>query len=174
MNDTMNLTGKVWKFGDEVSGDDGIIDFSAVRDGFGKPFDEALLKEMCFRRLNPDFPKQVQPGDLVVGGTNFAHQNHIEVSAAIKFSGIAAVIIDSCESGFVRRALSLGLPVMVMPGITKAVSQGDVIKVNPATGLITLADGNTMQAAPFSDRMINIWQCGGLTASLEKEFAAAA
>lgn len=173
MKDEMNIRGKVWKFGDEVSGDDGIIDFSAVRDGFGKPFDAPLLREMCFRRLNPDFPKQVREGDLVVAGTNFAHQNHIEVSAAIKLSGIAAVIVESCESGFVRRALSQGLPVIVMPGITAAVNQDDVITVNPATGHIELANGDTMQAAAFSDRMVEIWQCGGLNAALEKEFAGA-
>ena len=52
-HDEMTARGRVWKFGDQVSGDAGIIDFSAVRDGFGKAFDETLLREMCFRRLNP-------------------------------------------------------------------------------------------------------------------------
>ncbi len=37
------MQGRVWKFGDQVSGDDGIIDFSVVRDGFGKPLNEAVL-----------------------------------------------------------------------------------------------------------------------------------
>ena len=112
------MAGRVWKFGDQVSGDDGIIDFSAVREGFGKPMDEALLTAMCFRRINPRFPKEVQPGDLVVGGVNFAHHNHVEVSAAIRFSGIAAVLVESCESGFIRRALSQGLPVLTVSART--------------------------------------------------------
>lgn len=34
-----------------------------------------------------------------------------------------------------------------------------------------IANGDTMQAAAFSDRMVEIWQCGGLNAALEKEFA---
>ena len=34
-----NLRGRVWKFGDHVSGDDGIIEFSIVATGFGKAFD---------------------------------------------------------------------------------------------------------------------------------------
>jgi len=165
------LRGKVWKFGDEVSGDAGIIDFSAVREGFGKAFDEPLLRQMCFRRLNPEFPERVRPGDIVVGGTNFAHQNHVEVSAAIKLSGIAAVVVESCESAFVRRALSQGLPVVVAPGITALVQQDDVIEVDPATGVIRAADGRTLQARPFSPRMVAIWRAGGLIASLAAEVA---
>lgn len=176
MADTANsgtLRGRVWKFGDQVSGDDGIIDFSAVRDGFGKPFDEALLRSMCFRRLDPRFPQEVQPGDIVVGGVNFAHHNHIEVSAAIKLSGIAAVVVESCESGFIRRALSQGLPVLTVPGIGARVADGDVIEVSPGTGRIQLADGSVVQARPFSDRMLAIWQAGGLVEALRREFAGA-
>jgi 3-isopropylmalate/(R)-2-methylmalate dehydratase small subunit len=171
-HDKMQLRGRVWKFGDQVSGDDGIIDFSAVRDGFGKPFDVELLKSMCFRRLNPRFPLEVQPGDIVVAGENFAHHNHIEVSAAIKFSGIGAVVVESCESGFVRRALSQGLPILTVPGITQHVQDGDVICVNPATGRIELANGRTLEARPFSTRMLEIWQAGGLVEALRQEFLA--
>ena len=60
--------GRMWKFGDNVHGDDGIIDFSIVREGFGKEFDEDALRAMCFRRLRPEFPAEVKPGDIVVGG----------------------------------------------------------------------------------------------------------
>ncbi|MET4576268.1 hypothetical protein [Ottowia thiooxydans] len=164
------MQGRVWKFGDQVSGDDGIIDFSAVRDGFGKPFDVPLLKSMCFRRLNPRFPQEVQLGDIVVAGQNFAHHNHIEVSAAIKLSGIAVVVVESCESGFVRRALSQGLPILTVPGITAHVEDGDTITVDPATGRIGLADGSVLQAQQFSDRMLAIWRAGGLVAALQQEF----
>ncbi len=170
LHDDLTREGRVWKFGDQVSCDDGIIDFSAVRDGFGKAFDTTLLKSMCFRRLNPRFPEEVQQGDIVVGGVNFAHHNHIEVSAAIKLSGIAVVVVESSESGFIRRALSQGLPVVLMPGITKLVEDGDRIAVNPATGAIRLAGGRTVHARPFSDRMVAIWCAGGLVESLRNEF----
>ncbi len=164
------MQGRVWKFGDQVSGDDGIIDFSVVRDGFGKPFDEAVLTEMCFRRLNPRFPKEVKPGDLVVGGVNFAHHNHVEVSAAIRFSGIAAVLVESCESGFIRRALSQGLPVLTVPGISARVEDGDVISVNLATGSIVLADGSAMTAPPLSPHMLAVLRAGSLVEALRQEF----
>lgn len=168
------MRGRVWKFGDQVSGDDGIIDFRAVREGFGKPFDEALLTSMCFRRLNPVFPQAVQPGDLVVGGVNFAHHNHVEVSAAIRFSGIAAVLVESCESGFIRRALSQGLPVVTVPGIAARVQDGDRISVDLAAGRIVLADGSVMNAPPLSSHMLAVLRAGSLVESLRREFQSGA
>lgn len=165
------VSGRVWKFGDHVCGDDGIIEFAVVRDGFGKPFDVEVLKAMCFRKLRPEFPEQVRPGDIVVGGTNFAHHNHVEVSAAIKASGISVVIVESCESGFVRRALSQGLAVVSVPGITAAVADGDVISFDLARGVATLADGSQIRSQPFSPQMVDIWRSGGLVNSLAKEFA---
>lgn len=164
------MLGRVWKFGDQVSGDDGIIDFSAVREGFGKPFDEALLTGMCFRRLNPRFPKEVCPGDLVVGGVNFAHHNHVEVSAAIRLSGIAAVLVESCESGFIRRALSQGLPVLTVPGLAARVADGQRISVNLSSGRIVLADGDVIDAPPLSPHMLAVLRAGNLVEALRLEF----
>jgi 3-isopropylmalate/(R)-2-methylmalate dehydratase small subunit len=164
--------GRVWKFGDNVSGDDGIIEFAIIRDGFGKDFDEAALRAMCFRRLRPEFPAEVRPGDIVVGGSNFAHHNHVEVSVAIRASGIAVVIVDSCEAGFVRRALNTGLPVMICPGISAAVADGEMISADPASGEVRLPSGRMLRARPFSERMVQIWQAGGVIPLLEREFAA--
>ena len=170
MTDT-TLRGRVWKFGDNVSGDDGIIEFSIIREGFGKAFDEDALRAMCFRRLRPEFPEQVRPGDIVVGGTNFGHHNHVEVSVAIKASGIAAVIVESCESGIIRRALNVGLPIMTCPGITAAVQDGEPLEADPATGAIRTAAGRLLQSRPFSPRMVQIWQAGGSIPLLAHEFA---
>ena len=164
--------GRVWKFGDNVCGDDGIIEYEIVRQGFGKPMDEAQLREVCFRQIRPEFPREVRTGDIVVGGRNFAHHNHVEVAAAIRFSGIAAVVVDSCETGFIRRALNLGLPVMTCPGVTKFLSDGDRACADPETGLIRTEDGREIRARPFSDRMVAIWRAGGIIPLLRREFAA--
>ena len=164
--------GRVWKFGDNVCGDDGIIEYEIVRQGFGKPMDEDRLREVCFRQLRPEFRAEVREGDIVVGGRNFAHHNHVEVSAAIRFSGIAAVVVESCETGFVRRALNLGLPVMSCPGVTDFLEDGDRASADPVSGLILRADGEALQAWPFSERMVAIWRAGGVVPLLKREFEA--
>lgn len=168
----MTPRGRAWAFGDDVSGDDGIIEFAIVRDSFGKEFDEDALRAMCFRRLRPEFPQQVKPGDIVVGGRNFAHHNHVEVSVAIRASGIAVVVVESCDSGFLRRALNNGLPVMICPGIAAAARDGDIIGADPATGEVRLPSGQVLRSKPFSERMVQIWQAGGTIPLLEREFAA--
>jgi 3-isopropylmalate/(R)-2-methylmalate dehydratase small subunit len=165
--------GRVWKFGDHVSGDDGIIDFAAVATGFGKAFDTEKLRKICFTLLRPEFPDQVKPGDIVVAGVNFGHHNHVDASVAMRVSGVSVVIVESCESGLVRRALNVGLPIMTCPGITAAVQDGDVIEADPATGIISTASGRVLQARPFSPRMVEIWQAGGVIELLEKEALAA-
>lgn len=168
------MTGRTWKFGDNVCGDDGIIEFWIIREGFGRPFDENQLREVCFRQIRPEFPSTVQQGDIVVAGRNFAHHNHVEVPAAMKFSGIAAVVVESCETGFIRRALNLGLPVMTCPGVSEAVEDGETLTVDPASGVVKTSKGRTLQARPFSPRMVAIWQAGGVVPLLQTEFAAKA
>ncbi|MEO3471140.1 hypothetical protein AAFN86_04670 [Roseomonas sp. CAU 1739] len=168
----MTARGRVWKFGDDISGDDGIIEFAIIRDSFGKEFDEEALRAMCFRRLRPEFPAQVKPGDIVVGGRNFAHHNHVEVSVSIRASGVSVVVVESCDSGFMRRALNNGLAVMACPGIAVAVEDGEVISADPATGEVTLPSGRVLRAKPFSERMVQIWRAGGTIPLLAAEFAA--
>jgi 3-isopropylmalate/(R)-2-methylmalate dehydratase small subunit len=163
------IRGKVWKFGDHISGDNGIIDFEIVRSGFGKEPDEAALRAMCFQRLRPEFAANVRDGDIVVGGHNFAHHNHIEVSAALKASGIAAVIADSCDSGFIRRALNFGLPVISCRGVTAFVEDNEVLTVDPAEGVIARRDGKRLTFPPFSTRMLDIWRAGGIVPLLREE-----
>jgi hypothetical protein len=157
-----------------VETDEGLVGWG---EGFGHygmaPATRTALEQLVAPRAVGQDPLDEALGsritDALVGGTNCAHQNHVEVSAAIKLSGIAAVVVESCESAFVRRALSQGLPVLVVPGISQAVADGDVIEVDPATGIVRTADGTVLRARPFSQRMVAIWQAGGLIPSLQKE-----
>ena len=56
---------------------------------------------------------QIQPGDIVVAGRNFAIQNHMHASVALKESGIRCIAVESCDTGFLRKSLNIGLPVIV-------------------------------------------------------------
>ncbi len=86
---------------------------------------------MCFRRLNPRFPSEVRAGEHVVGGVNFAHHNHLGSQCRDQvvghFHGGGRVFRvrlhpPRAEPGAAHR---------VMPGISQAVADGDVISVNP-------------------------------------------
>lgn len=161
-----NVAGKVWKFGDNISADDGIIQYSQVPD-LGT-FDIPALKAMCFFTINPEFPEKVKEGDIIVAGKNFGHHSHPHAGVAMKESGIAAVFVESCDSAFIRKALNVGLPVVPVRGISALFEQGQNLEADLATGTLRNMDtGAEIAFKPLAPRMIEVWQAGSLAAALK-------
>lgn len=161
--------GRAWAFGDWISGDDGIVKFSELRD-FAADQDPARLAEMCFADLHPGFHRQVAKGDIVVGGRRFGVPSHPPVPLAIKACGIAAVVVESTDTGFVRKSLNVGLPVLGCPGITGVVETGHDIEVDLRAGTVTNhTTGQTIRTQGFSERMLAVLAAGGLVPYLERQ-----
>lgn len=166
------MQGRVWKFGDNVNGDDGVIDFSKVPD-LGV-VDTPALKAMCFERIRPEFRSEVRVGDIVVGGRNFAIQNHMQAGVAIKACGIACVVVESCDMGFLRKSLNIGLPVVVCPGVHALAVDGEVLEVDPANGHVGVPGrGAGIRTRPYSAQMVAIWRSGGLVSYARERFTVA-
>lgn len=164
------IAGRVWKFGDNISADDGIIQYSQVPD-LGT-FDIPALKAMCFTLIVPDFPERVRAGDIVVAGRNFGHHSHPHACVAMKESGIAAALVESCDSVFIRKALNVGLPVIPCPGVAALVEDGAMLETDLATGVaVNPATGARATYRPFAPRMIEVWQAGDLATALRRRFA---
>jgi 3-isopropylmalate/(R)-2-methylmalate dehydratase small subunit len=162
------LRGRVWKFGDWISGDDGILRFSELRD-FGDDHDPEDLARRCFAGLVPDFAARAAPGDIVVGGRGFGIPSHPPAPLALRAAGIAAVVVESTDSAFIRRSLNAGLPVVTCPGITAAVEDGDELGVGLAEGRVTcIGSGKVMTTKPFSPVMLDVLASGGLVPYLER------
>ena len=162
--------GRVWKFGDNLSGDDGILDFSAVRD-HSRVFDAESLAEMCFRTINPIFQKEVKQGDIVVGGASFAKPAHDQVVVGIQAAGVEVILCESCEARFVRKGFNIGIPIIVCPGITELVEQDQTLEVDLAAGLITNVDsGATLETNPCPERLLKMLELGGVIPYLAHYF----
>ena len=136
---------------------------------------EPALRAQCFQAIEPAFVGEVRAGDLIVAGENFAHHSHPHVCVALKCSGIAAVVVESCDTHFVRKSLNIGLPVVVCPGIAGLVSRFDPIELDIAAGSVrNLAGGGGLNFRPYAPRMVAIVRAGGLIKLLKEEHAAAA
>ena len=160
------LIGRAWRFGDNISADDGIIEYSQVPD-LGS-FDIPALKAMCFARLRPEFPSDVRAGDLVVAGKNFGHHSHPHACVAMRESGVAAVVVDSTDSAFVRKALNVGLPIVSCPGVTAIVADHDTVELDNVAGIVRNGEtGQALSFRPFAPQMIEVWQAGSLGAALK-------
>ncbi|MGX1096377.1 LeuD/DmdB family oxidoreductase small subunit [Amorphus sp. MBR-141] len=160
------IEGRVWTFGDNISADDGIIQYSQVPD-LGT-FDIPALKAMCFTTLMPDFPALVRPGDVIVAGRNFGHHSHPHACVAMRESGIAAVLVESTDSALIRKALNVGLPLITCPGVSGLAATGDRVEADLTAGTVrNVGTGETLAFRPWAPRMLDVWRAGGLGPALK-------
>ena len=157
------LQGKVFKFGDDIDTD--II----VPATYLSTFDSKELAKHCMEYTDPDFYKQVKEGDIIVAGKNFgcgSSREHAPI--AIKGCGVSIVIAKSFARIFYRNALNIGLYILECPDAADAISDGDEVKVDVDTGVITdVTTGKTFKAAPFPKFIQNIIECGGLVNAIK-------
>ena len=107
---------------------------------------------------DPNFVKEVQPGDLIVASTNFGCGSSREHAAiTLKSAGVGAILADSFGRIFYRNVINLGVPLIVCPGISKIVKRGDILTVDMTTGKVL--NETTGASAEASARGRRGWRC---------------
>ena len=156
------MKGKVWKFGND-------IDTDIILPGRYLIYtDEEELSKHCMEGLVSDFKSQVNPGDFILGGTNFgcgSSREHAPI--AIKGCGIRAVIAESFARIFYRNSTNVGLTLIEAPGISQYVKEGDKIQIDMDTGVI-IAGENRIEFKKLPPFMMGILEEGGLINYLKK------
>ena len=154
----MQLTGRVWKYGDNVDTD---VIIPARYLNVSTP--EELARH-CMEGIDPDFASAVQRGDIIVAGENLGCGSSREhAPLAIKESGIACVVAKSFARIFYRNAINIGLPILACAQAVEETEKGDQLTVDLRAGTITnLRTGRTYQTPPFPAFVMGIIQAGGL------------
>ena len=154
----MEFEGRTWKFGDDVD-TDAIIPARYLNTSV-----PGELAKHCMEDADPEFPAKVKPGEIIVAGKNFgcgSSREHAPI--AIKAAGLSCVIAKSFARIFYRNSINIGLPIFECEEAAENISEGDVIKVDAATGTISnLTKEETYQAVPFPGFMQDIINAGGL------------
>ena len=160
----MIFQGRAWKFGDNIPTD--VITPIAI---LFKPIDE--MARHVLEAANPEFPKKVQAGDIIVAGQNFACSSGRAVAPkAIKAAGISVVIAESFARTFYRNAHEIGLPILIAPGISKEVDEGDVLEASIETGAIrNITKERTIQAEPSPPFLLEMLKAGGIIPYVEQK-----
>jgi 3-isopropylmalate/(R)-2-methylmalate dehydratase small subunit len=163
------LRGKSWRFEGLMDTDWEICPvehMQAFREDPNKTYEQRLaeLGVYCMTTVDPDFPKKVQPGDIIVGDEGFGYgHDHDHACMSIRGAGIAVVICESSNSNFTRNAIHHGLAVVEAKGIMSGVGTGDELEVDLAKGTISnLTNGKTLTFVPYPDFLIKIIEAGGL------------
>lgn len=154
----MEVSGRVWKFGDNVDTD------LIIPGHYLTIHDPEELGKHCMEALDPKFASKVKPGDIVVAGHNFgcgSSREHAPLS--LKSCGLGAVVAVSFARIFFRNAINIGLLVLECEEAYHRTNPGDEMLVQPELGVIkNLTTGEEFRAAPYPPLVAGIVQSGGL------------
>ena len=159
----MEVTGKVFKYGDNVDTD--VI----IPARYLNTSDPKELASHCMEDIDKEFVNKVKDGDIMVGGANFGCGSSREhAPAAIKASGISCVIAKTFARIFYRNAINIGLPIIECEEAAEKIDNGDEVEIDFDSGVITNKTKNeTYQGQSFPEFLINIINSNGLLNSLK-------
>lgn len=125
--------------------------------------DPEYLKPHCMESFDKGFVKKVEPGDMIVAGSNFGYGHpHYPPMIVLRALGITAVVADSFSPGFWRGETYNGMPLITAPGISKVAQRFDEVQVDWRSAIVRLPGRAVMIAgeAP-SKRTIEVLEAGG-------------
>lgn len=121
-----------------------------------------FLAQHVLEDLDPNYPKRIQQGDILVGGTNFGATSTREQAVKVmRRLGIGAVLAKSFSRLFYRNALNNGLPVFQCD--KSDIKDGDNVEIDTASGEIVVAEGRQIiQVRPLPPLLQNLISSGDL------------
>ncbi len=154
--------GRCWKFGDNIPTDlitPTHIMFKTARE----------MAAFVLEGLNPEFPRNVQPGDILVAGRNFGCSSGRALAAkALQATGVGAVVAELFARTFYRNGHEIGLPLLEAHGVQNLVQDGDTLRVDIRQGTLTnLTSGHSLQGKVPSTFLLRMLEAGGLIPMLK-------
>ncbi len=151
------ITGKVWKFGDNIDTD------LIIAARYLNTSDPQELAKHVMEDADPEFKTKLNPGDIIVAGENFgcgSSREHAPI--ALKAAGVSAVVAKSFARIFYRNAFNMGLPIFELKE-SDMIDEGDLIEIDMQNGKIKDIDKNsTYTFTPIPPFMQELISTGGL------------
>jgi 3-isopropylmalate/(R)-2-methylmalate dehydratase small subunit len=157
MNAGLVFEGNCWKFGHNIP-TDMITPTHLVLGGMRE-----MVKHVL-EAANPDFPSNVQPGDIIVAGKNFGCSSGRAIAPkALKATGIVVVLAEFFSRTIYRNGHEIGLPILEVPGIHAAVETGHRLRVDVEKGIAeNLTTGKRLDGRAPTGILLDMLKAGGL------------
>ncbi len=154
------ISGKVWKFGDNVDTD--VI----IPGKYLRTTDMSVFASHVMEGIDPQFSKKVQQGDIIVAGKNFGcGSSREQAPLALKHAGVACIVAESFARIFFRNAINVGLPIIEAKVDCE---EGDIIEIDLGKGLVKNKD-RSYQGTRLPDFLREILVDGGLVEHRKKK-----
>ncbi len=161
------IKGRVWKLGDN-------IDTDLIYPGKYLPIIDA--PEMALHALegyDPEFPKKIKKGDIIVAGSNFGCGSSREQAAtSLKHAGIACIVAKSFSRIFFRNAINQGLALVESKEAPDHIREGETITIDFASGEIVTLQDQKFSFPPLPEFLMGILEDGGLIPHVKKNLSA--
>ena len=158
----MELKGKAFKFGDDIS-----TDHIAPGRLFHLRSNLPELAKHVLEDADPEFASKMSKGDFVVAGNNFGLGSSREhAPQIIKIAGVGAVLAKSFARIFYRNAINIGL--LLIECDTDKIDANDELEIDVKQGFVHNKTKNIkLPFAPLPDVMIKLLNEGGLIQHLK-------
>ena len=160
----MKIQGKVWKYGDDINTD---VIFAGKYTYTIK--DRAEMAKVALEDLDPEFTKNAQAGDIIVGGKNWGCGSSREQAVTcLKERGIGAIIAKGFARIYYRNCLNEGLPIIVSAEAVDAINAGETVEIDFDSGEIKTANGKVFKFPPYPEFVRGLIEDGGLIPHVKK------
>jgi 3-isopropylmalate/(R)-2-methylmalate dehydratase small subunit len=161
------ITGRIWKYGDDVNTDvifPGKYTYSIS--------DRKEMAQHALEDLDPDFVKNVRPGDIIVAGKNWGCGSSREQAViALKEAGVGAIVARSFARIYFRNCINEGLPIVTCDAVD-TVETGDEITIDFKAGKVT-TPGTEYTFPPLAPSVMEILDAGGLVPHVKQKLGLA-
>ncbi len=160
----MRLSGRVWKYGDDVNTD--VIFPGKYTYTVTDPKEQA---KHALEDLDPTFVNNVRPGDIIVAGRNWGNGSSREQAATcLKYVGITAIVAKSFARIHFRNLVNNGVvPIACAPAVD-AIANGETVEIDLDAHSIYCATG-VFEFPALSPSLLTIIETGGLIPMLRRK-----
>ena len=159
----MLVSGRVWKFGDDIN-TDLILPTPYM---YFAPREQA---RHAFEANRPGWVDEMSPGDVIVGGQNFGLGSSRPAPLVLRTLGLGCLIADSIGATFFRNCVSFGLLAFECPGVSNMFAEGDSAEVQiDSLEVRNARTGASLPLQPIPEQLITLMRSGGIFPLLEAE-----
>jgi 3-isopropylmalate/(R)-2-methylmalate dehydratase small subunit len=134
--------------------------------------DRKDMAQHALEDLDPDFVKNVQPGDIIVAGKNWGCGSSREQAViSLKEAGVGAIVARSFARIYFRNCINEGLPIVTCDAVD-SVEPGDEITIDFEAGKVITARGE-YGFPPLAPSVMEILDAGGLVSHVRKKLGVA-